>query len=101
MTKTADGRLLADTIVATKTGAPMTGAAIPGRWATVTPSDATDLSGSIGIYVGGAGNVHVRCADDPTTTVIFTAPPVGTFIPGHFTRVMAATTATLLLAAYP
>lgn len=75
-------------------------AQIPSRWVTCTPSDSTDLTGSIGIYVGGAGNVSVRTLNDPNTTVVFTAPPVGTFIPGNFTRVMAATTATLLLVAY-
>lgn len=74
---------------------------MPGRWVTVTPSDDTDLTGSIGIYVGGAGNVSARTLNNADTTVVFTAPPVGTFIPGNFTRVMAATTATLLLVAYP
>jgi hypothetical protein len=65
-----------------------------------TPSDATDLTGSVGLYIGGAGNVAVRTLNDSGTTVTFTAPPVGTFIPGNFTRVMAATTATLVLVAY-
>lgn len=101
MTTTTDGRQLPDTIVATKRGEAMTGAGIPGRWVAVTKSDSTDLTGCIGLYVGGAGDVHVRTLDDPSTTVVFTAPPVGTFIPGHFTRVMNATTATLILAAYP
>ncbi len=73
---------------------------IPSRWVTCTPSDATDLTGSIGLYIGGAGNVSARTLNDPNTTVVFTAPPVGTFIPGNFTRVMAATTATLILIAY-
>ena len=73
---------------------------IPSRWLDVTPSDSTDLTGCIGLYIGGAGNVAVRTLNAPSTTVTFTAPPVGTFIPGNFTRVMAATTATLILAAY-
>lgn len=74
---------------------------MPSRWLAVTPSDATDLTGCIGLYVGGAGDVAARTLNAPATTVTFTAPPVGTFIPGNFTRVMAATTATNLLVAYP
>ena len=76
-------------------------ASMPSRWVACTPSDATDLTGSVGLYIGGAGNVAVRTLNDSGTTVTFTAPPVGTFIPGNFTRVMAATTATLILIAYP
>jgi hypothetical protein len=75
-------------------------ASTPSRWVACTPSDATDLTGSVGLYIGGAGNVAVRTLNDSGTTVTFTAPPVGTFIPGNFTRVMAATTATLILVAY-
>jgi hypothetical protein len=47
------------------------------------------------IYVGGAGNLTVRCIDGNTVT--FTAPPVGSIIPVACDRVMAATTATLLI----
>lgn len=72
----------------------------PSRWVTCTPSDTTDITGSVGLYIGGAGNVSARTLNDPNTTVVFTAPPVGTFIPGNFTRVMAATTATAILIAY-
>jgi hypothetical protein len=50
--------------------------------------------------VGGTGNVSARTLNNSADTVIFTAVPVGTFIPGNFTRVMAATTATLILIAY-
>ncbi len=75
-------------------------ASIPSRWVTCTPSDATDLTGSIGLYVGGVGDVSVRCLNADQTTVVFEDVPVGTFIPGNFTRVMAATTATLILVAY-
>lgn len=74
--------------------------ATPSRWVTCTPSDATDITGSVGLYVGGAGAVSVRCLNAPDTTVVFEAVPVGTFIPGNFTRVMAATGATLILVAY-
>lgn len=73
---------------------------VPSRWVTCTPSDATDITGSVALYVGGAGNVAVRTLNDSSTTVTFTAPPVGTIIPGNFTRVMAATTATLILIGY-
>jgi hypothetical protein len=73
---------------------------IPSRWVACTPSDSTDLAGSVGLYIGGTGNVAVRCLNDQLTTVTFNAVPVGTFIPGNFTRVMAATSATLILVAY-
>lgn len=73
---------------------------MPTRWVACTPSDATDLTGSCGFYVGGAGNVAARCIDDPTTTVTFTGLAAGATIPGNFTRIMAATTATLILVAY-
>jgi hypothetical protein len=73
---------------------------IPSRWVTVTASDATDLTGSVGLYVGGTGDVSARTLNDSGTTVVFVGVPAGTFIPGNFTRVMAATTATTLLVAY-
>ncbi len=73
---------------------------MPSSWAAVTPSDSTDLTGTIGLYVGGAGNVAVRTLNDPSTTVTFSSVPAGTFIPGNFTRVMEATTASSILAAY-
>jgi len=74
---------------------------MPSTWAAVTKSDTTDLTGCIGIYVGGTGDVAVRTLNNASTTVTFSSVPVGTFIPGNFTRVMAATTATNMLAAYP
>lgn len=73
---------------------------MPGRWAAVTPSDSTDLTGCIGLYVGGTGNVAVRTLNAAETTVTFSSAPAGSFIPGNFTRVMAATTATSILAAF-
>ncbi len=69
------------------------------RAAAVTPSDSTDLSGCRGIYVGGAGNLSVRMRNGGNT-VVFTAPPVGTVLHISIDRVMAATTATLLIALY-
>ena len=101
MTRASGGRSLADVLPATKTGAPVSSGGVPGKWTSVTPSDSTDLTGCMGLYVGGTGNVAVRCADATGTTVTFSAVPVGSFIPGSFTRVMAATTATLILAAWP
>ena len=64
----------------------------------VTPSDSTDLSQVRGLYIGGAGDLAVRMRDTPTVTVTFKAPPVGTLLPLNVTRVMAATTATLIIA---
>lgn len=64
----------------------------------ITPSDTTQIS-CRGIYVGGAGNVAVQTRDG-ATTVTFTAPPVGSILPVEINQghVMAATTATLLIA---
>jgi len=76
-------------------------ASMPSRWVTCTPSDDTDLTGSIGLYVGGTGNVSARCLNDSGTTVVFVAAPAGFYVVGNFTRVMAATTATSILVAYP
>jgi len=76
-------------------------ASMPSRWVACTPSDATDLTGSIGLYVGGTGAVAARTLNDSATTITFAAVPSGFFIPGNFTRVMAATTATSILVAYP
>lgn len=73
---------------------------MPGRWDTVTPSDSTDITGCIGLYVGGTGSVAVRTLNAAGTTVTFSSVPAGSFIPGNFTRVMAATTATSILAAF-
>ena len=76
-------------------------ASMPSSWVTCTPSDATDLTGSIGLYVGGTGDVSARTLNNSGTTVVFATVPAGTFLPGNFTRVMAATTATTILVAYP
>lgn len=60
----------------------------------ITPS-ATESNAFSGIYVGGAGNVSV--VTESGTTVTFTAPPVGTIIPIRTSKVLATTTATLLV----
>jgi hypothetical protein len=60
----------------------------------ITPS-ATENNTFSGIYVGGAGNVSV--VTEEGTTVTFTAPPVGSIIPIRTSKVLATTTATLLV----
>jgi hypothetical protein len=61
----------------------------------VAPSD-TGFVDFVGLYVGGAGNVAVQ--GEGGVTVLFTAPPVGSRIDMHITRVMSTnTTATLLV----
>jgi hypothetical protein len=62
----------------------------------ITKSDTVDQPPMEAIYVGGAGDVAVRMPGS-TTTVTFTAPPVGTVLPIKAQKVMAATTATLLV----
>lgn len=73
--------------------------------AAVTPSDtesnATQLPAStIGIYVGGAGNIAAEMWGD-TTEVVYAAVPVGTFLRGNFRYIKSTlTTATLMVVQY-
>lgn len=60
----------------------------------ITKSD-TESNTFSSIYVGGTGAVAVVTEDG--TTVTFSAVPVGTIIPIRTRRVLAATTATLLV----
>lgn len=68
----------------------------------VTPSDSTTFDG-IGsnetpprsLYVGGTGNVVVTMFNGDTVT--FSAVPAGSILPVCVKKVMAATTATLIL----
>jgi hypothetical protein len=60
----------------------------------ITKSD-TETNAYSGIYVGGTGAVTVVTEDG--TTVTFSAVPVGTILPIRTQKVMAATTATLLV----
>lgn len=64
----------------------------------ITASDATDLTSlvNVGVLVGGAGDLAFRLTGAPSTTVTL-AVVAGQFVPGQFTRVMAATTATNLV----
>jgi hypothetical protein len=67
----------------------------------ITPSDSTVFTTNRPrmIWVGGTGNVAVMMAGD-TVAITFTAVPAGTMLPVNVTRVMAATTATLLIGLY-
>lgn len=71
----------------------------PTVWTAVTKSDATDLTAlaTKGLLVGGAGDLAVRLVGAPSTTVTL-AVQAGQYVPGKFTRVMAATTATGIVA---
>jgi len=60
----------------------------------ITKSD-TETNAFSGIYVGGTGAVTVVTEDG--TNVTFSAVPVGTILPIRTQKVMAATTATLLV----
>jgi hypothetical protein len=68
------------------------------RYAAVTPSDATIVDARA-LYIGGAGNVTLL-ADAQSSAVTFTAVPVGSILPCSAYKVMAATTATLIVALY-
>ena len=69
------------------------------RFAAVTKSDDTPLNGTLGLYVGGLGDVSVKHTAT-STAVVFKAVPAGTFLPIEVARVMAATTATDIVAPY-
>lgn len=65
--------------------------------AAVVPSDTTPVGPTLGLYIGGAGNVTVRMYKSQQI-VQFQALSVGAFLPVQCDRVMAATTATLIVA---
>jgi hypothetical protein len=69
----------------------------PSTHTAITPSDATDLTAiaPLGVIVSVAGSLAYRLAGAPTTTVTLTVV-AGQYVPGRFTRVMAATTATVV-----
>ncbi len=71
----------------------------PTKFAAVTKSDSTDLTGvaTKGLYVGTTGSVVVKGVND-TVAVTFASVPAGAFIPGNFSRVMNATTASNIVA---
>lgn len=65
----------------------------------VTASDSTTFaSNTIGLYVGGAGNVTLTING---SDILFTAVPVGTILPVSFSKVKSTgTTATAMVALY-
>lgn len=69
----------------------------------VTPSDATILDVTRGLWVGGAGNLVVRFVDAPSTSVTITGVSAGALLPFQVVQVMnasGATTATSIVALY-
>lgn len=69
------------------------------RVAAVTKSDSTVISGCRGLYVGGTGDVAVKCKG-MDTAVTFVGVPAGTILPVRAEYVMAATTATSIVALF-
>jgi len=69
------------------------------RLAAVTPSDSTDLTGVRALWVGGTGNLSIKCVDD-NAAVTIAIPNAGVLLPLFVSRVMAATTATSIVALY-
>ena len=65
----------------------------------VTPSDSTELNVTRGLYIGGAGDVVVTMAEQGTN-ITFVGVPAGTFMPIQVRLVLAATSATSILALY-
>ena len=63
----------------------------PRTFTACTPSDATDVSGCYGIYVGGAGDVAVKGLGQ-ATAVTLVGVAAGTIIPGRFSRIMSTNT---------
>ena len=62
----------------------------------ITPAD-TDITATRGIYVGGAGDVAVRM-NKGKNTVTFKNVPAGTILPVQADRILAATSATDIVA---
>lgn len=66
----------------------------------ITPGDATQLTQTRGLYVGGAGDLAVEMLNPESggATVIFKAVPVGTLLPIAVERVLSTgTTATFII----
>lgn len=65
----------------------------------VTPSDSTGIGQTIGLFVGGAGNVNVEMSDG--TDCLFTGVLAGQILPISVTKVNStSTTATNIVALY-
>lgn len=67
--------------------------------AAVVKSDATVLDATRGLWVGGVGDVAVTMANGETP-ITFVGVAAGTLLPISVTKVLAATTATSILALY-
>lgn len=67
--------------------------------AAVTKSDTT-IVGARSLYIGGAGDLAIIPVDGGSTTVTFVGVPAGTIMPVYAWKVMAATTATNIVALY-
>lgn len=65
----------------------------------VTKSDTTVLKTTKGLYVGTTGNVVVTM-NSGATPITFTAVPAGAILPIQVTKVLAATSASNILALY-
>jgi hypothetical protein len=76
----------------------MNGTFLANGAAAVTPSDVTEIK-CLALYIGGAGNVVVHMPDRDVAITFF-AVPVGTVLPVSARRVLAATTATNIVALY-
>jgi len=71
---------------------------IPQRWASVTPSDTAGIGNTIGLFVGGAGNVNAQGSDG--VAAVF-ACQAGQYLTGKFAKVLATgTTATNIVALF-
>ena len=70
---------------------------IPSKFKPVTASDTAPVGATLGLYVGGAGSVVVKGEDDIQATFVCQA---GQYLVGRFALVMAATTATNIVALY-
>lgn len=68
------------------------------RYAAVTPSDSTVVNAR-SLYIGTTGNLALK-ADATASTVTFSNVPAGTILPVGAWFVMAATTASNIVALY-
>jgi hypothetical protein len=83
-----------------------TGAISARKGVVITPTDNTRIETTRAVYVGGAGNLTVKFADNtaPTTaggTVLISGIPAGTTLPIAVNCINStSTTATLIVALY-
>lgn len=69
-------------------------------YAAVTASDTTDLGNVRALYVGGTAGTLVLSTGLTGAGVTFSGVPVGTVLPAACRRVLAASTATGIVAMY-